>query len=182
MKVTGSFFYRLLAFVIPVTVIVYFLPRADEHHYIYEVNRPWSYSLLTAPFDIPVNLDSVSAARVTDSITSTLEPVYERNMVMEKTNINEFAERLKSTPDLDITHSERNQLIGELKAVYDNGIVDYTTYARIASDSLPSVKFVHDNVAVSMPTAAFKSQRMHMPTSTVCSATRASGPSSRPRS
>ncbi len=39
---------RALLFVAAVTLIVYFLPRTDKNHFIYEVNRPWSYALLTA--------------------------------------------------------------------------------------------------------------------------------------
>ena len=59
---------RALLFFAAVTLIVYFLPRTDKNHYIYEVNRPWSYALLTAPFDIPVHLDSASVAVLKDSI------------------------------------------------------------------------------------------------------------------
>lgn len=66
---------RALLFVAAVTLIVYFLPRTDKNHFIYEVNRPWSYALLTAPFDIPVHLDSASVALLKDSIDTNFEPV-----------------------------------------------------------------------------------------------------------
>ena len=69
---------RALLFFAAVTLIVYFLPRTDKNHYIYEVNRPWSYALLTAPFDIPVHLDSASVAVLKDSIDRNFEPVYVR--------------------------------------------------------------------------------------------------------
>ena len=55
---------RSLMFIISVGIILYFLPRKNERQYLYEVNRPWSYSLLTAPFDIPIQLDSIRVQEV----------------------------------------------------------------------------------------------------------------------
>lgn len=69
---------RLLTFLAATAIIVYFLPRVDEHSYTYEINRPWNYSLLTAPFDIPVHLDSLKARQVKDSIDAAFVPVYKR--------------------------------------------------------------------------------------------------------
>lgn len=148
---------RVALFAAAVALIVYFLPRSDKHHYLYEVNRPWSYALLTAPFDIPVHLDSVSVALLKDSIDRNLEPVYVRDLAGEKTLISEYATRLNSTEGLEITPAQKNQIIKELKKVYDDGIVDRETYQRIEAGQLPSVRFVHDNVAISMPTRQFLS-------------------------
>lgn len=147
----------MLLFVAAVTLIVYFLPRTDKDHYIYEVNRPWSYALLTAPFDIPVHLDSASMALVKDSIDMHFEPVYVRDLAAEKTLISDYTMRLNSTPGLNITPAQKNQIIKAIREVYDNGIVDRDTYQRIAAGNLPSVRFVHDNVAISMPTRNYLS-------------------------
>ena len=148
---------RVLLFVAAVTLIVYFLPRTDKDHYIYEVNRPWSYALLTAPFDIPVHLDSASMALVKDSIDMHFEPVYVRDLAAEKTLISDYTMRLNSTPGLNITPAQKNQIIKAIREVYDNGIVDRDSYQRIAAGNLPSVRFVHDNVAISMPTRNYLS-------------------------
>ena len=143
---------RILLFVAAVSLIVYFLPRNDKNQYVYEVNRPWSYTLLTAPFDIPIHLDSVSAAQVMDSINAHFVPVYVRDIAAEKTLISDYTTRLNAATGLDITPAQKNQIIKAIRNVYDNGIVDRDTYQRIASGQLPTVRFVHDNVAMSMPT------------------------------
>ena len=143
---------RALLFFAAVTLIVYFLPRTDKNHYIYEVNRPWSYALLTAPFDIPVHLDSASVAVLKDSIDRNFEPVYVRDLAAEKTLISDYTTRLNSAKGLDITPAQKNQIIRAIRNIYENGIVDRDTYQRIASGQLPSVRFIHDNVAISMPT------------------------------
>lgn len=148
---------RVVLFVAAVALIVYFLPRNDKNHYIYEVNRPWSYALLTAPFDIPVHLDSVSASMLKDSIDTHFEPVYIRDIAAEKTLISDYTTRLNSANDLGITPAQKNQIIKAIRQIYDNGIVDRDTYQRIQSGQLPAIRFIHDNVAMSMPTDRYMS-------------------------
>ncbi|MDE6187787.1 MAG: HDIG domain-containing protein, partial [Duncaniella sp.] len=128
-----------------------------ENHYTFDEGRPWSYALLTAPFDIPIHLDSLSAAKVKDSIDANFEPVFTRDLTAEKTIISDYTTRLNATNDLDITPAQRNQIIKEIRKVYENGIVDRDTYAKISSGKLPTVRFIHDNVAISIPTANYLS-------------------------
>lgn len=148
---------RVILFIAAVALLVYFLPRTDKNHFVYEVNRPWKYALLTAPFDIPVHLDSVSAARVKDSIDASFEPVFKRDLAMEKTAISDYTTRLNSAQGLNITPSQKNQIIKAIRQIYENGIVSPDIYAKIESGELPSVRFVHDNVAISLPTASYLS-------------------------
>lgn len=150
---------RLTLFLAVVAVIVYFLPRTGENHYTYEVNRPWSYPLLTAPFDIPVHLDSVSAQYIRDSIDNAFEPVYNRDIASEKMIISDYALRLNSLQDHPITPDERNRLLEEVKKTFDDGIVDRDTYSRIEAGRLPAVRFIVENVAMSMPTYHYRSAR-----------------------
>ncbi len=154
---SGKTTLRALLFIAVVGSIVYFLPRTDENHYIYEEGRPWSYPLLTAPFDVPVHLDSLSAARVKDSIQQRFEPVFYRDVAAEKTIISDYSTRLNETEGLDLTPAQRNQIVHEIRAVYENGIVDTPTYKQIAAGELPSVRFIHDNVAFTMPTSHYLS-------------------------
>ncbi|MDE6174574.1 MAG: hypothetical protein K2F88_03315, partial [Duncaniella sp.] len=149
--------FRGLLFVIVVSISVYFLPRTSENHYAFEEGRPWSYALLTAPFDIPIHLDSLSTAKIRDSINTNFEPVFTRDIIAEKTIVSDYTTRLNATTGLDITPAQRNQIIREIRNVYDNGIVDRETYAKITAGELPSVRFIHDNVAISMPTSAYLS-------------------------
>ncbi len=150
---------KWLIFVIATLLVVYCLPKDDENHYAYQVGRPWSYSLLTAPFDIPIHLDSVSARMVKDSIDRNFEPVFKRDVALEKAMVSNYATRIASARDLEITPSERNQLLNEIKRIYEDGIVDRVTYSEIVNHTMPTVRFIHDNVAISMPTGAFMSAR-----------------------
>ena len=67
--------------------------------------------MLTAPFDIPVHLDSLSSARLKDSIDAAFEPVYVRDLAAEKTLISEYTTRLNATTLPDVSPAQKNQII-----------------------------------------------------------------------
>lgn len=150
---------RIVLFLAVVAVIVYFLPRSGENHYVYDVNRPWGYALLTAPFDIPIHLDSVSAQQVRDSIDRAFEPVYTRDVASEKMIISDYAVRLNALDEPNISPAEKNRLLAEVKKIFDDGIVDRESYARIEEGRLPAVRFIVENMAMSIPTLHYRSSR-----------------------
>lgn len=155
----GSSWIKWLMLAAAVILVAYCLPRDNKNQYNYEENRPWAYSLLTAPFDIPVRLDSVSAQMVKDSIDRTFEPVYQRDYAADKTVVAEVSNRLESNPAVNLTPGERNQMISLIRKVYEQGIVNAETYEKIQSGRLPSVKMIHDNTTVSIPTRGYLSAR-----------------------
>ena len=99
---------RTILFMVSALIILYSLPRKSQRSYIYELNRPWAYSLLTAPYDIPINLDSVSAEHVRDSINSTFQPVYKRDAMIEQSAVKAFADTLNR---LLVPPTQRNRMV-----------------------------------------------------------------------
>ncbi|MDE7026047.1 MAG: hydrolase, partial [Paramuribaculum sp.] len=158
-KLSHEAVVRLLSFFIAVGLICYFLPGDDRTRFSYEINRPWGYSLLTAPFDIPVRLDSISASRIKDSIDAKFEPVYHRVDTLGAHMLATYAKRLDSTEGLRISYSQKASLLSEIRAIYAKGIVDQATYADILSGKMGSVRMLNNNVTVSVPTAGFRSAR-----------------------
>ena len=75
---------RVLLAVGAIALISYFLPKENRIDYHYALGRPWNYSLLTAPFDIPINLDSASAARQRDSINRTFVAIYKHDTSVDR--------------------------------------------------------------------------------------------------
>lgn len=150
---------RAIFFIAAIVALIFCLPREASDEYTYVEGRPWTYSLLTAPFDIPVHLDSASTRRVKDSIDADFEPVYIRDVSLEKAMVSEFGHRL-NTRATTIPPAMRNRILASVRKIYDDGLVDANTYARIAHGELPSVKFIHDNMAISMPTESYLSGRV----------------------
>lgn len=72
---------KALLFIGAVVIIIGFLPRKDTNTYHYEMGKPWAYSLLTAPSDMPIYLDTISARHVRDSIDASFRPVYELSLI-----------------------------------------------------------------------------------------------------
>lgn len=141
---------RSLMFIISVGIILYFLPRKNERQYLYEVNRPWSYSLLTAPFDIPIQLDSIRVQEVKDSINNVFIPVYKRNNDDSKAAIDAYSLALNANQSVSIY--EKAKLINALKEIYNNGIVDLNTYNAITSGKLSRMRFIDGNRIINKST------------------------------
>ncbi len=151
---------RTLLFIFSAAVILYFLPRNSARQYIYEVNRPWSYSLLTAPFDIPIHLDSIRAAEVKDSIDREFVPVYKRTSTDGKAAIEAYEASLNSNKKVSLSVLEKNSIVKELKKVYEAGIVDAPTYDKIKSGKLPQVRYISGNRVINHTTDSYLSARM----------------------
>lgn len=141
------------AFAVATALIVYFMPRSSHQRYIYEENRPWSYSLLTAPFDITVYRDSATIHRMTDSIDATMVPIFLRDN-SQPTRVLAAIERNDSLP-----RHVALKLANAVARVYRKGIVNQEVATRITRGQLPEVKFNESNVNVSCPTSEFISQR-----------------------
>lgn len=144
---------KAIVFVAAALVLFYFLPRGGERHYNYEINRPWAYSLLTAPFDIPVHRDSVSAKRLCDSIDATFIPVYKRS----DTARDEILTAVRGASDL--SPAGRLILASVIERVYKKGVVDAATWTLIQNGDLPKVRFINNSIATTTLTSGFLSQR-----------------------
>ena len=147
---------RVLLAVGAIALISYFLPKENRIDYHYALGRPWNYSLLTAPFDIPINLDSASAARQRDSINRTFVAIYKHDTSVDRKAILELQQALQGTT---LPGQKRNHLIESVRRIYVDGIVDNATYDRIAAGALPEVRFVVNNVAEPTSTANMRSVR-----------------------
>lgn len=114
--------------------------------------------MLRAPFDIPIKLDPASEKKITDSINSSFEPVFRRDLETEKSTISNFAQYINDSIT-DLSSTERNRLIEAIKDIYESGIVSADVHAQIVAGNLASIKFVNENMAVSSPTSGFVSPR-----------------------
>lgn len=152
--------YRILLFAVATLAVVYFFPKEAQNSYTYEKDHPWTYSLLTAPFDIPVEKDSVTRRAILDSIDATFEPVYYRDLEVGNNIVSNYASLLNRYADrLKLNATDRLRLVNEIKAIYSAGVVDPQSYAAIRSGNMDAVRMIHDNVAMSVPTAGYSSAR-----------------------
>ena len=132
-------------------VIVYFYPHPEANRFNYEQGRPWNYSKLIAPFDIPIHPDSATLLAVRDTLDAKFVPIYQLNQLLIDTIIS----RLPQSPGTNLNR----RLGSELRKVYASGVVDMRTKDEIASHRLPKVRLLEKNVLSEMSTSGFTSPR-----------------------
>lgn len=147
-----------LVFIAATALLLAILPREKSNKYVYEVNRPWPYQLLTAPFDIPIYLDTISSQSIKDSIDANFEPIMVRNQQFEQERIDELSHRL-SKANIKLTSSQHNKLVNEIRALYNSGIVDMDIYASLKEGQIKGVRLLADNTAKPLPSSAILSSR-----------------------
>lgn len=132
-------------------VIVYFYPHPEANRFNYEQGRPWNYSKLIAPFDIPVHPDSATLLAARDSLDARFVPIYELNQLI----IDTIANRLPDSPGTNL----KRRLAQELRSIYASGVVDMRTKDEIAAGRLPKVRILDKNVLSEMNTSGLTSPR-----------------------
>lgn len=107
----------ILLLITGAAIITAALPRAGRESLNYEEGQPWKYSLLTAPFDIPVYYDSITENRMADSIRSNFPPYV---------NISTTAadELVENFPLMLLNHPGVRQLQMYVYDIYSRGIID----------------------------------------------------------
>ena len=132
-------------------IIVYFYPHPEANRYNYEEGRPWNYSKLIAPFDIPVHPDSATIIAARDSLSARFVPIFELNQLI----IDTIVSRLPEAPGTNL----QRRLGAELRKIYSSGMVDMRTGEEIEQGRLPKVRILNKNVLSEMSTSAFTSPR-----------------------
>lgn len=142
---------RLVICLVAAVVITYFYPHPESSHYNYELNRPWNYAKLIAPFDIPVHADSATILAAKDSLESSFVPVYQISQLM----IDSIVDQLPKIPGTNY----RNELASRLRKIYAAGVVDGVTKDKVNEGMLPKVRILDKNVLSEMSTSHFTSPR-----------------------
>jgi len=156
-KIKRNTLIQILLFVSAIVIMALCLPHDNKSQYSYQIDKPWEYSLLTAPFDIPIELDTATAAHRRDSIMRNFVNVYKINPSISATQLKSLAQNMQRAK---LPSSERLLYVRLLNDVYDRGIVDNATYEKIRSGNLPYVRHEADDHTIeNLPTNQFLSVR-----------------------
>lgn len=132
---------RILTMLTAVALIVLALPRNDRQTYTYEQGEPWRYPLLTAPFDIPIYLDSLTVRRATDSVTRNFSPF----VIYSDTARTASMRRLEQS---GVPASKLAQLRKLLGIVYENGIMSPQLKKRVKATNDRQIRLMGADASV----------------------------------
>lgn len=138
-------------------IVVWLLPRTSASTYIYEVNRPWNYPLLTAPFDIPVRLDSMSAQNARDSVDRDFVPVFARDMSVGRRIADSVTAVLDTVTGVKLL--TRHRVAEKVVELYSQGVVSDGIYSSITKEGLSEIREASGNVVTTVPTERLRSPR-----------------------
>lgn len=140
-----NLFIKLLYFVATVSIIVYFLPREGKFNYQYNLNKPWKYGLIQAPFDFPILKDEAELQKEQDSILTHFQPYYQLNLRKGDSLIKQFRahalNRLKSDA-LKLTTIQ--QFEKELRHIYAQGIIAESELFHLRSSDIHAIRCIRE--------------------------------------
>ena len=71
--------YKVLIFIVTVSIISYFQPRDSKFNYQYDIDKPWHYGQLMATFDFPIYKSDQLVQKEQDSILAHFHPYYQQD-------------------------------------------------------------------------------------------------------
>lgn len=148
--------YKLVLFLITVTIIVYFLPRDGRFNYQFEINKPWKYGLLQASFDFPIYKDDNQIKKEQDSILASYRPYYTRNKEIGEQMVRKFQNDYnvslrKTLPSISYYYHVEKQL----KAIYEKGIISSADLSQLHKDSLRYIQEIDQNTSRELEVRSF---------------------------
>lgn len=127
---------RILAFVLTAIVIIISFPNVEKFNYEYELQRPWRYQNVIAPFDFSILKTEAELTQERDSLRRNIRPVYRKDSVGVGQISDEVRGSLEAyeskftlicplTVDTDSTYRfVKNCLVRRLVNAYAKGIVE----------------------------------------------------------
>ena len=126
-------------------IITFFLPGKNFNALIYEQGKPWTHPILTAPFDIPIEYDSITARQITDSIDQNTARIYKRDNAVATRQISLLSQDLQKRDD--VSAFVQRTLVDEVSSLYAGGIVDAETTTGIRNGDIKEVRIMANNIA-----------------------------------
>ena len=144
-----DFLIRLGLVIITVAIIVWMMPRSNQHNFKIEKGRPWIYTDIKAPFDFPIYKSDEAVKAERDSLMKQYEPYYIMNSETVGKQLRQFSKDYSNgIPGLNNDYI--SIIANRLRRLYEQGIMSNSDYARISKDTSQYVRIVNGKNATSI--------------------------------
>ncbi|MDO4462620.1 MAG: HDIG domain-containing protein [Bacteroidia bacterium] len=128
--------FRVVAFVVTAIVVIVSFPDVEKFNYEYELQRPWRYQNVIAPFDFSILKTEAELTQERDSLRRFVRPIYRKDSISLGQITDEVGSKLESFESRlslycpagvntdTIYVCMKRVLVGELERAYARGIVE----------------------------------------------------------
>lgn len=138
---------RAALVLVSVAIIVWFMPSDNDVNFKIEIEKPWRYADLTAPFDFPIYKSAESVKAEEDSVLKDYEPYYTLDKEMVGRQVRRFVQNYKQgLPGLSSDYI--SIIANRLQNLYEQGIIDTKEPLSDSKDSTHTFRLVSDKTAI----------------------------------
>ena len=143
---------RTVLVLVPLVVIVYFMPRDDDFGYSYHVDKPWYYGDLIAKTKFPVLKKDSLIKRERERVMLGFQPYYNIDPVVLDTVLNRLHKGVEHEWQGSMARTYVKHIEALLDTIYARGILSTDDYARLSEvEQHDKIRVVAGNVATSVP-------------------------------
>ena len=151
-------FRLLVAFVCLAFVVMLLAPRSRSFQYLFSSGKPWSYDLITAPYDFPIYKSAEQLQMEQDSIRQETLPVYTFDRDLMARKLNQLHDNYERNFSQTLDRSYYLFLKAELRTYYTRGIIQATALSSLREKNRLEVMLLgDDNVLSRTPVTQFYS-------------------------
>lgn len=130
-------------FICVVALIVELFPTKNKFKYQFEIGKPWSYELITAPFDFPIYKSDLQISNEKEDALENFTPLFKLDSAIEKKQINQlFTDWKKKSGKYPLLQSF---IQDKFKTIYSVGVLSVSDYNKLTSNKIKSISCILPN-------------------------------------
>ncbi len=130
-----------------VGVLSLFLVGGTSNKLVYIEGRPWNYPKLIAPFEIPIEYDSLKTKHIEDSIKTSFMPFFSLKNDVVESSLSSIKASLNAIKSLK--PSARSKIISYVDTMLSDGIIDINTQNKISQGEFSHIRiYTSDDIDV----------------------------------
>ncbi|MCL2597789.1 MAG: HDIG domain-containing protein [Paludibacter sp.] len=139
-KKSVQVFLKMLIFIALAAAVIEFFPNSDKLNYHFESDKPWSYELLTAPFNFPVYKTDKEIENEQQQLLSSFIPYFSLDTTVEKEEIQNLKNSLSNEDE-----QTQQLVIKQFSAVYQRGIMSADDIKNLGKNNLTQINCIYPN-------------------------------------
>jgi putative nucleotidyltransferase with HDIG domain len=121
--------FKILLALVVVFIIVELYPRESTFNYQFEEGKPWSYELMTAPFDFPIYKSDEQIEKEKKEILKNFTPYFNLDTTVMSTQLKKFEADWRKASN--ISPNLRSFIERKMKSIYSKGIISNDDYNNL---------------------------------------------------